>query len=123
NQLMIAQPVDIQKEYYVGAVIDRKNARPVLVVSQEGEREIEEIAEKSPDKILQVEISYSGNLRSFQLWKIAKFMGWKKEQAAQGMEIVAALAKAFIELDGSLLEINPLVEDKEGRLLALDAKF
>lgn len=123
HNVMIARPLDIEKEYYIGAVIDRQNGAPILIASPEGGMEIEEIAEKTPEKILKIRIPSSGILHTFDLWKVAKFMGWKNEALRLGMEVAAALAKAFIEKDGALLEINPLVLDKEGKIWALDAKF
>lgn len=123
HRLMISKPIDIKKEYYIGAVIDRKNAQPILIASPEGGMEIEEVAEKSPEKILTLPIGLDGKLRSYQLLRLAHFMGWKGETAKSGMKIAAAIAKAFIEKDAELLEINPLVETPDGKIWALDAKL
>lgn len=123
HQVLISQPVDIKKEYYIGAVIDRDHARPMLIASPEGGMDIEEVAEKHPEKILTLPITLEGKLRSYQLIRLANFMGWKGELAKQGMKIAAALAKCFIDKDASLLEINPLVETPDGKILALDAKL
>ncbi|MBS0622276.1 MAG: ADP-forming succinate--CoA ligase subunit beta [Verrucomicrobia bacterium] len=123
HQVMLSEAVDIAKEYYIGCVIDRATAQPILIVSPEGGVEIEEVAERSPEKILTLPIALSGHLRAYQLWRVVKFMGWKGALAKQGMKMVAALAKAFIETDASLLEINPLVVTAQGELLTLDAKL
>lgn len=123
HKILLSQPVQIDKEYYLGAVIDRKNARPILMASPEGGMDIEEVARSHPEKLLKVEIPLNGKLQSYQLWEVAKFMGWSGEAAKEGMIIVAALAKAFLETDASLLEINPLVKTKEGHLSAVDAKL
>ncbi|MES2345425.1 MAG: ADP-forming succinate--CoA ligase subunit beta [Chlamydiota bacterium] len=123
HKVMISKPVDIKKEYYIGAVIDRKNAKPILIASPEGGVEIEEVAEKTPEKILTLSISFDGKLRSYQLLRLAHVMGWKGETAKTGMKIAAQLAKAFIETDAELLEINPLVETPDGKIWALDAKL
>jgi succinyl-CoA synthetase beta subunit len=120
---MISKPVDIKKEYYLGAIIDRAAAVPILIASPEGGMEIEEIAEKHPDKILKLPIELNGSVRSYHLLYLSKFMGWKGETAKIGMQIAAAVARTFVEKDASLLEINPLVEDKEGKIWALDAKL
>lgn len=123
HQVLISPLIDYRKEYYVGAVIDRANAEAMLIVSPEGGVEIEEIAKKTPEKILKMPISFEGKLRSFQLLALNQFMGWKGALAQQGNKLFTALAKAFVETDASLLEINPLVETLNGELLALDAKM
>lgn len=123
RQLLIGPTIKIKKEYYLGAIIDRPNARAILIVSPEGGMDIEEIAQKTPEKILTMPIGWNGELRGYQLIELGKFMGWSGNLLEQGKHIFAALAKAFIESDGSLLEINPLIETEDGRLLALDAKL
>ncbi len=123
NKVLMAPLTDIEKEYYLGAIVDREQSRPIVIVSPEGGMDIEEIAETMPERILKEEIQLDGTLRAFQLRKIAKFMGWKGDIAKQGMRVVASLAKAFMESDGSLLEVNPLVLTKDGQIKAIDAKF
>ncbi len=122
KKILISAPLDIQKEYYLGAAIDRELGQPVLIASKEGGMDIEEVAEKFPEKILKLPIELSGEVRSFRLVRLMNFMGWKGEKAKEGMRMTKALAKAFIATDASILEINPLVE-AEGRLWALDAKL
>ncbi len=123
HKVMISRPVDIAKEYYLGAIIDRERGQPILIASFEGGMDIEEVAEKHPEKILTVPIGLQGEVKPFYLLRLAKFMGWQGEQAREGMQIAAKVAKAFMEKDGSMLEINPLVLSQEGRLWALDAKL
>lgn len=122
-QLMISPIIDFVKEFYVGAIIDRQQGQGVLIVSPEGGMEIEEIAEKHPEKILKIPIPLNGKLKNYQLTQIGKFMGWKGSLFEEGKVILSGLAKAFVEKDASLLEINPLVETKDGHLSALDAKL
>ncbi|GAB4184558.1 MAG: ADP-forming succinate--CoA ligase subunit beta [Simkaniaceae bacterium] len=122
-QVMIAEPVDIDSEYYLGAVIDRENAEPIIIASPEGGMEIEEVAEKHPEKILKIPICLDGRVRAHHLVKLAIFMGWRNEAAKQGMQIAKGLAKAFIEKDASLLEINPLAMAPDGKIWAVDAKL
>ena len=123
NLVLITKPVDIAKEYYIGAVIDRDKAVPVLIASPEGGMEIEEIAHKTPEKILKMPFGFDGKLRSYQILRLCKFMGWSGEEAKKGAQIAIGLAKCFIETDASLLEINPLVKTPQGEILALDAKL
>lgn len=118
NKVIISEVTDIEREFYVGCVIDRERAAPVLILSPEGGVEIEEVAAKSPGKILTVPLDLG--LKSFHLTRIAKFMGWDAKQAKP---ILEGFVKAFAETDASLLEINPLVETPDGKLLALDAKL
>jgi succinyl-CoA synthetase beta subunit len=123
HKVLIAPPIDIAKEYYLGAIIDRNKAEAILIASPEGGMEIEEIAAKHPDKILTVPIGMDGSVKPYHLLRLAKFMGWEKQTLEEGMKIAAAVGKLFIEKDASLLEINPLVQSKDGKLWALDAKL
>lgn len=123
HQVLISSLTNIQKEYYVGAVIDRQKAQAMLIVSPEGGMEIEEIAAKAPEKIKTVPIQSNGTLRQYHLVEIAKFMGWSGETAKSGKKLLESLAKAFVDTDASLLEINPLVQTDDGQIVALDAKM
>lgn len=123
HQVLISKPISIEKEYYLGAVIDRAKAEPILIASPEGGVEIEEVAAKHPNKILRVPIELDGTVRGFRLTALTKFMGWNAELAKQGMQIAKGVAKAFIETDATLLEINPLVQSSDEKLWALDAKL
>lgn len=123
HQILISPLIDVKREFYLGAVIDRKKAQAMLIASPEGGMDIEEVAEKSPNKILTVPIGSDGHIRGYHLVRIAKFMGWASGQAEQGKKLVEALAKAFVDTDSSLLEINPLIETPQGELIVLDAKL
>ena len=122
HQVIITPPCDIEKEFYCGIIIDREQKRPTLIISPEGGMEIEEIAEKSPDRILTVPLYEGGVFKRFQLNYINKFMGWSGDLAKQGSQMLIALAKAFWELDASMVEINPLILTPDNQLIALDAK-
>lgn len=123
HRLLISPTVDIAKEYYLGAVINRQLAQGVLIASPVGGVDIEAVAKDKPEQVLIMPIPPEGKFRSYQLTQIIKFMGWKGNLAKQGLDIIVKLVKAFSETDASLLEINPLVETKDGELLALDAKL
>jgi succinyl-CoA synthetase beta subunit len=123
HKVLIAKPLDIKKEYYLGAIIDRQKGEPILIASPEGGMEIEEVAAHHPDKILKIPIELDGKVRPYRMVRLTKFMGWSDNQAKEGARIAAGVARAFVETDASLLEINPLVEDEEGKLWALDAKL
>lgn len=123
EQVMITELTEIEKEYYLGAVIDRERAQATLIASPEGGVEIEEVAAKTPERILTLPIPLDGKMKRFQLLRVAKFMGWEGKTAKQGIQVVAALAQAFVDTDASLLEINPLIKNPEGDIIALDAKL
>jgi succinyl-CoA synthetase beta subunit len=123
HKVLISPPLEIKKEYYLGAAIDRESAGAILIASSEGGMDIEEIAHKYPEKILKLPIELTGDVRPYRLIRLMNFMGWKAEQAKVGTKIAKAVAKAFMQTDASLLEINPLVEDAKGDLWVLDAKL
>lgn len=123
HKVLISKPVDIDKEYYISALIDRDRSQPLLIASPEGGMEIEEIAHKTPEKILKMPFAFNGKLKGYQLLRLCKFMGWSGDLARQGSLIAQAIAQAFIETDASMLEINPLVKTPDGNLFALDAKL
>lgn len=123
KKVLISKPIDIAKEFYIGALVDRDRGTPILIASPEGGMEIEEVAEKSPDKILKMPFGFNGHLRSYQILRLAKFMGWSGDLAKKGAALAQGLAKCFIDTDASLLEINPLVQTPDGEIVALDAKL
>jgi len=123
RKVLISKPVDIAKEFYLGAVIDRDRATPLLIASPEGGMEIEEIAHKTPEKILKMPFAFNGHLKPYQLLRLSKFMGWSGDLARKGAILAQGIAKCFIDTDAALLEINPLVQTKDHDLVALDAKL
>jgi succinyl-CoA synthetase beta subunit len=122
SKVLISGPLDINKEFYLGAVIDRDLGRPVLIASPDGGVEIEEVAASHPERVLKMAFERNGHLRAYQLIGLSKFMGWTGEVAKQGALLAQEVARAFIENDAALLEINPLIETPKGELFALDAK-
>lgn len=123
HQLMVSPPIEIAKEFYLGATIDREKGQTILIVSPVGGMDIEKVASEKPEQILVLPLPQEGFFRSYHLIQIAKFIGWKGNLAEQGVNIVNALIKAFIETDASLLEINPLVQTLDDQLYALDVKL
>ncbi|MDF2577904.1 MAG: sucC [Chlamydiales bacterium] len=123
NKVLITTLEQIKQEYYIGISINRSLAAPILIVSREGGADIEEVANRNPEKILMQKIALDGNLKPFQLLSIVKFLGWEGNLAKQGITYIKNLIQAFMENDAYLLEINPLAETVDGRLLVLDAKL
>src|SRR5687768_2854634 len=121
--LLVAPGVDIAKEYYLGMTLDRGRNTVTLIASAEGGVEIEEVAKKSPEKVLKEPLHPLLGLQGYQARELAYKLGFKDKLAAEATKIMLNLAKAFIKTDASLAEINPLVVTKDGKLIAIDAKF
>jgi succinyl-CoA synthetase beta subunit len=123
DKILLDTPVAIRKEYYLAVVLDRTVGAASLIASPAGGMDIEEIAVRHPSQLLVETVPEEGALWSFQLRRIAAFMGWHDAQEEQGIHIVRALVAGFFESEALITEINPLVETRDGELLALDAKM
>ncbi|KDE96043.1 succinyl-CoA synthetase subunit beta [Staphylococcus sp. TE8] len=123
KRLYIEQGCDIQKEYYVGFVIDRATNKVTLMASEEGGTEIEEVAAKTPEKIFKETIDPVVGLSPYQARRIAFNINIPKESIGKATKFLLALYNVFIEKDCSIVEINPLVTTGDGQVLALDAKL
>jgi succinyl-CoA synthetase beta subunit len=119
NRVWIEKATAIDKEYYFSITLDRARSKPVLMVSAAGGMEIEEIAKENPDAILIEEIDPELGLMPYQVRKVAFKLGLPVREFSK---VALSLYKAYIDLDASLVEVNPLVIDKEGKLILLDAK-
>jgi succinyl-CoA synthetase beta subunit len=113
----------IDREHYLGIVVDREKQLPTLIASSEGGMEIEEVAAKHPEKILKVPFSPEKGIPADEARKLAAGIGIAPALLDRAVPFVQALAKAFCELDCSMAEINPLVTTKDGHVIALDAKI
>lgn len=123
QRLYVESGCDIVKEYYFSAVLDRDNACVTFIASTEGGVEIEEVAEKHPEKLIKVSVDPSMGIQSFHCREIAFGLEFKGDQAKQMMDIVKCTYNAFVGTDASQIEINPLVTTTDGSLRALDAKI
>lgn len=123
KRLLIEEGCDIKKEYYVGLVLDRATSKVVLMASEEGGTEIEEVAEKTPEKIFKEEIDPVVGLMPYQARRIAFNINIPKELVNQAVKFMMGLFNAYIEKDCSIAEINPLVVTGDGKVMALDAKL
>ncbi|MBP1156022.1 MULTISPECIES: ADP-forming succinate--CoA ligase subunit beta [unclassified Paenibacillus] len=123
KRLLIEQGCDIKKEYYVGVVVDRGTGRVVMMASEEGGTEIEEVAEHSPEKIFKEVIDPAIGLQAFQARKLAYAINIPAELVNKAVKFMMALYNAFVEKDCSIAEINPLVVTGDGNVMALDAKL
>ena len=123
KRLYIEEGCDIQKEYYVGFVIDRATDRITLMASEEGGTEIEEVAAKTPEKIFKETIDPVTGLAPYQARRIAFNINIPKESINKAAKFLISLYNVFVEKDCSIVEINPLVTTGDGEVLALDAKL
>src|SRR6266550_5680514 len=121
--LIVAPGVNIDKEFYLGITLDRTRNTVTMIASAEGGVEIEEVAKKSPEKVIKEPLHPLLGLQPFQARELAYKLGFKEKQAGEATKLMLNLSKAFTKTDASLAEINPLVVTQENQLLAIDAKF
>jgi succinyl-CoA synthetase beta subunit len=123
QRLLIEETLPIERELYLGIVVDRASARPVFMASAAGGMEIEEVAARDPKAILKETIDPMIGFQPFHARKLAFGLGLKAEQINEAVKLMTGLYRAFVETDASLCEINPFITTTDGRLFALDAKF
>ena len=123
RRLLIEEGADIQKEYYVAALTDRATQSVAMMASSEGGMDIEEVAAKTPEKIIKVFVNPLQGLTEAQTGELADGIGVPTGSRAQAMEVFQKLYTCYMETDASLAEINPLILEGGGTIKALDAKF
>jgi len=123
RRLLIEETLPIERELYLGIVVDRAEARQVFMASQAGGMEIEQVVAENPNAILKEYITPGMGLEAFQARKLAFQLGLKPQQINQAVQFMTGLYEAFEETDSSLMEINPFITCSDGRLFALDAKM
>ncbi|SDE70162.1 succinyl-CoA synthetase (ADP-forming) beta subunit [Fontibacillus panacisegetis] len=123
KRLLIEQGCDIKKEYYVGVVVDRATGRVVMMASEEGGTEIEEVAAATPEKIFKEIIDPAVGLQPYQARRLAYAISIPNELVNKTVQFMTALYTAFVDKDCSIAEINPLVVTGDGDVMALDAKL
>ena len=123
KRVYIEDGCDIARELYLGALVDRASSRITVMASTDGGMDIEEVAAKTPEKIIKVAIDPVTGMQPHHARKIAFGLGLEGKQVGSGVKLILALYKAFTELDASIIEINPLVVTAAGEVLALDAKM
>ncbi|MGH7897734.1 MAG: ADP-forming succinate--CoA ligase subunit beta [Candidatus Binatia bacterium] len=123
HRVLIEEGCDIARELYLGMVLDRAAGRLTMMASTEGGVEIEEVAAKTPEKILKAAIDPAVGLQAYQARKLAFGLGVPKDSINKAVAFMSGLYRAFVDCDCALAEINPLVLTKQGDLLALDCKM
>lgn len=127
NKVLIAEDVyypgeSEPKEYYMSILLDRSKGIPVIMASTEGGMNIEEVAETHPEKIIKEWIDPAIGLQAFQARKVAFSLGWEGNAFKEGVKFIHSLYSAYVGLDASMFEINPLLKTSDNRILAVDAK-
>ena len=122
RRLLIEERLDIASELYLGVVIDRSLARPIVMVSSAGGMEIEQVAADTPNRIFRTTIDCGLGLLPFEARRLASDLGLKGSVAEKAARLMVGAYHAFEDIDASLLEINPLAITREGEVIALDAK-
>ncbi len=123
KRLYIEEGCDIARELYLGMLIDRATSRVTVMASTEGGMEIEEVAAATPEKILKIAIDPAQGFMPYHGRQIAFGLGLEGKQVGSAVKFMMAMYKSFIELDASIVEINPLVVTGDGQVIALDAKM
>ncbi|MBI4250971.1 MAG: ADP-forming succinate--CoA ligase subunit beta, partial [Candidatus Tectomicrobia bacterium] len=122
KKVWVEEASQIERELYLGIVLDRAAGRPTLMASTAGGMDIEEVAAKTPEKLLKVAVDPALGIWPSTARRVAYGLGLSGELAGEGVKFVTNLYRFYSEMDCSLVEINPLVQTKDGRILALDAK-
>ncbi|HZE63977.1 MAG TPA: ADP-forming succinate--CoA ligase subunit beta [Pyrinomonadaceae bacterium] len=120
--LLVEEGLPIDKEFYLGIVLDRASGRPVFMASAAGGMDIEEVAGKTPEQIMKETVDPAVGFRAFQARKLAFSLGLPAELIGQAVKFMQSLYLAYEQMDASLMEINPFLLTKDKRLIALDAK-
>jgi len=123
STLIVQADAEPAKEYYLGMVLDRSIGMPVIMASAEGGMDIEEVAVRSPEKILKIPVAPETGLWPFQAQKLAFDLGFAPEQIPAVVKIMLAVSKVYLDKDASIVEVNPLAVTKAGEVVVLDAKI
>ncbi len=123
NRVYIEEGCDIARELYLGMLVDRTTSRITIMASTEGGVEIEKVAAETPEKILMVAVDPATGIQGFHARKLAFGLGLEGDQVRAATRFLAGMYKAFVDLDASIVEINPLVVTGAGDVIALDAKM
>jgi succinyl-CoA synthetase beta subunit len=123
NRIYVEQGSAIAKEFYLSMLVDRESSRVAIVASTEGGMDIEKVAHDTPEKITTIKIDPVANICPHHVRRLSKALGLNADQTKQMSPLLTNLYRAFVEKDMSLLEINPLIINKDGKLVCLDAKI
>ena len=123
KRLYVEEPSDIDKEFYLSCLVDRGSSKIAFISSDQGGMDIEEVAKKNPNKINTVKVDFNKSISDLDCEKVIKIFDLKPDQSLEAMNIVKSIYKLFIDLDASMVEINPLILTKQRKIICLDAKI
>ena len=123
KRLYVEEPSDIDKEFYLSCLVDRGSSKIAFISSDQGGMNIEEVAKKNPSKINTIKVDFNKSISDLDCEKVIKIFDLKPDQSLEAMNIVKSIYKLFIDLDASMVEINPLILTKQGKIICLDAKI
>ena len=123
KRLYIEEASEISKEYYLSCLIDRQTSKIAFISSKEGGMDIEEVASKNPEKIITTKVELSKEIKSTYIEKIIEPFELNNSQITEAFNLIKSLYKTLIEKDANLIEINPLIVTKSGKIICLDAKI
>ena len=123
KRLYVEEPSDIDKEFYLSCLVDRGSSKIAFISSDQGGMDIEEVAKKNPNKINTIKVDFNKSISDLDCEKVIKIFDLKPDQSLAAMNIVKSIYKLFIDLDASMVEINPLILTKQGKIICLDAKI
>ena len=123
KRLYVEEPSDIDKEFYLSCLVDRGSSKIAFISSDQGGMDIEEVAKKNPSKINTIKVDFNKSISDLDCEKVIKIFDLKPDQSLEAMNIVKSIYKLFTDLDASMVEINPLILTKQGKIICLDAKI
>ncbi len=123
KRLYVEEPSDIDKEFYLSCLVDRGSSKIAFISSDQGGMDIEEVAKKNPNKINTIKVDFNKSISDLDCEKVIKIFDLKPDQSLEAINIVKSIYKLFIDLDASMVEINPLILTKQGKIICLDAKI
>ena len=123
KRLYVEEPSDIDKEFYLSCLVDRGSSKIAFISSDQGGMDIEEVAKKNPNKINTIKVDFNKSISDLDCEKVIKIFDLKPDQSLEAMNIVKSIYKLFIDLDANMVEINPLILTKQGKIICLDAKI
>ena len=123
KRLYVEEPSDIDKEFYLSCLVDRGSSKIAFISSDQGGMDIEEVAKKNPNKINTIKVDFNKSISDLDCEKVIKIFDLKPDQSLEAMNIVKSIYKLFIDLDASMVEINPLILTKQRKIICLDAKI
>ena len=123
KRLYVEEPSDIDKEFYLSCLVDRGSSKIAFISSDQGGMDIEEVAKKNPKKINTIKVNFNKSISDVDCEKVIEIFDLKPDQSLEAMNIVKSIYKLFIDLDASMVEINPLILTKQGKIICLDAKI